>query len=106
MADYGNPNDPADAVALRAYSPYHNVRQNVRYPALLCDAGTHDTTCPPWHSRKMVAAIQDANTSGLRTLLRVREGAGHNQMTTELSIERDIEELTFFSDELNKGAVK
>jgi len=50
--------------------------------------------------------IQDANTSGLRALLRVREGAGHNQMTTELSIERDIEELTFFSDELNKGAVK
>jgi prolyl oligopeptidase len=100
MADYGNPDDPNDAPMLHAYSPYHNVREGVAYPALFCDAGADDLTCPPWHSRKMTAAVQAASSSGLRTLLRVREGAGHNQMTTDLSIERDIEELIFFSDEL------
>ena len=60
----------------------------------------HDTACPPWHSRKMVAAIAAASTSGHRNLLRVREGSGHNQMTSERAMERDIEELTFFADEL------
>ncbi len=100
MIDYGNPNDPADAPVMHAYSPYHNVRPGVRYPALFCDAGAEDTATPPWHSRKMVAAVQEASSSGLRTLLRVREGAGHNVMTGALFIERDTEELTFFLDEL------
>lgn len=100
MADYGNPEDPADAPVMHAYSPYHNVRQGVAYPALLCDAGANDIVCPPWHSRKMVAAVDAASSSGRRVRLRVRSGAAHNLMTSELLIERDIEELTFFRDEL------
>jgi prolyl oligopeptidase len=100
MADYGNPDDPADAPHLHAISPYHQVREGTRYPALLVDAGAHDITCPPWHSRKFAAAIEAASASNHRTLLRVREGAGHNQMSTELAVERFVEELTFFCDEL------
>jgi prolyl oligopeptidase len=100
MADYGNPDNPADAPFLHAISPCHHVREGARYPALLCDAGAHDTTCPPWHSRKFAAAVEAASASGRRTLLRVREGAGHNQMTTELAMERLVEELTFLCDEL------
>lgn len=100
MADYGNPDDPTHAPVMHAYSPYHRVREGVGYPALLCDAGAADVMCPPWHSRKMVAAVEAATASGRRTLLRVRAGAGHNQMTTDHAIARDIEELTFFCDEL------
>ena len=100
MADYGNPEDPVDAPVLHAYSPYHNVKPGVAYPALLCDAGADDNLCPPWHSRKMVAAVEAASSSGRRARIRVRGGAGHNQMTSELLIQRDIEELTFFYDEL------
>lgn len=103
MADYGNPEDPADALVLHAYSPYHNVRPGTAYPALLCDAGASDLVCPPWHSRKMVAAVEAASSSGRRARLRVRDGAGHNQMTSELLIQRDIEELTFFYDELTRS---
>src|SRR5262249_50023270 len=99
-ADYGDLDKPEDAAVMRAYSPYHRVRPGVAYPALLCDAGATDTTCPPWHSRKMVAAVQDASSSKRRTRLRVRDGAGHNQMTRDLFIARDTDELTFFSDEL------
>jgi prolyl oligopeptidase len=100
MADYGNPDDPADAPHMHAISPYHHVREGVRYPALLCDAGAHDMTCPPWQSRKFAAAVEAASAANHRTLLRVREGAGHSQMTTDLAIARFIEELTFFCDEL------
>ncbi len=100
VIDYGNPDDPADAPVLHAYSPYHNVRQGVRYPALLCDASAEDDRCQPWHSRKMVAAVQEANGADSRILLRVREGAGHNLMTSEMLMERDVEELVFLYDEL------
>ena len=50
-------------------------------------------------SRKFVAAVEQASSSEHRVLLRVRDGSGHNQMTTGRFIERDIEELTFFVDE-------
>lgn len=99
-ADYGDPAIPEDAAAMRAYSPVHRVRAGTHYPALLCDAGADDTTCPPWHARKMVAAVEAANSSDRRIRLRVREGTGHNMMTRELFIARDVEELTFFYDEL------
>lgn len=100
-ADYGDPAIAEDAAAMRAYSPIHRVRAGTHYPALLCDAGAADTTCPPWHARKMVASVDAANSSDRRIRLRVREGTGHNTMTRELFIERDVEELTFFYDELS-----
>ncbi|MDO9370655.1 MAG: prolyl oligopeptidase family serine peptidase [Sphingopyxis sp.] len=103
LADYGNPEDPVDAPILHAYSPYHNVKPGTAYPALLCDAGASDPVCPPWHSRKMIAAVSEATTSGRPVRLRVRDGAGHNQMTSELLIERDIDELTFFYDQLTRS---
>jgi prolyl oligopeptidase len=100
MADYGNPDDPADAPALHAYSPYHRVEQGTSYPAVLLDAGATDPSCPAWHSRKTAARLQEASTSGRRVLLRVREGSGHNQMTVDKWVQRDVEELTFLADEL------
>jgi prolyl oligopeptidase len=100
MIDYGDPNDPADAPVLRAYSPYHNVEAGVAYPALLCDAGADDVMTPPWHSRKMIAAVAQASSSGRKVALRVRQGAGHNVMSRDLFIDRDIEELTFLWDAL------
>lgn len=99
-ADYGDPSIPEDAAVMRAYSPYHAIRAGVSYPALLCDTGANDVLCPPWHSRKMIAALSEASASGRRALIRVRGGTGHNAMTPQLFMERDIEELTFFCDEL------
>jgi len=100
LADYGNPDDPADAPVLHAYSPYHRVVDGTPYPAVLLDAGADDTSCPPWHSRKTAARLAAATTSGRRVLLRVREGAGHNQLTADKALERDVEEVTFLADEL------
>jgi prolyl oligopeptidase len=100
LADYGNPDDPADAPVLHAYSPYHQVSEGTAYPAVLLDAGADDTSCPPWHSRKTAARLTEATSSGHRVLLRVREGAGHNQLTADKALERDIDEVTFLADEL------
>jgi len=97
VADYGNPDVPEDARALYACSPYHGVKAGLAYPAVLLDAGATDTSCPPWHARKMAARLQQG-TSGTRPiLLRVRGESGHNTMSEEQVRERLLEELVFLA---------
>ncbi len=60
--EYGDPDDPAAAAWLRAYSPIHNIRPVAHgaYPAALIDTGDHDDRVDPSHSRRFVAALQAA----------------------------------------------
>ena len=57
--EYGNPDDPAQAEALKAYSPYHNVRAGMRYPRVLFTTSTRDDRVHPGHARKMMARMQE-----------------------------------------------
>jgi prolyl oligopeptidase len=59
VAEFGNPDDPADWAFLRNFSPYHNVRAGVRYPPTLFIASTRDDRVHPGHARKMVARLKD-----------------------------------------------
>ncbi|GAB4038702.1 MAG: prolyl oligopeptidase family serine peptidase [Rubrivivax sp.] len=59
MAEYGNPDDPADWAALAAYSPYHNVRPGRKLPALLLITSTRDDRVHPGHARKMAARMRE-----------------------------------------------
>jgi prolyl oligopeptidase len=80
VPEYGSAEDAAAFQFLRAYSPYHNVKEGVRYPAMLFTAGENDSRVHPLHARKMAAAIQAATTSppGERpVLLWVDREAGH-----------------------------
>jgi prolyl oligopeptidase len=80
--DYGDPEDPDAARVLRAYSPYHNVREGTRYPATLVVCAANDIRCPPWHGRKLVAALQRASSGDRPILLRVWPDAGHLAATS------------------------
>ncbi|HTM85014.1 MAG TPA: prolyl oligopeptidase family serine peptidase, partial [Mycobacterium sp.] len=60
VAEYGNPDDPADWEFIAKYSPYHNISSDVDYPALLMTTSTRDDRVHPGHARKMTAALQDA----------------------------------------------
>jgi prolyl oligopeptidase len=75
--EYGDPSDPAFAPTLRAYSPYHNIRDGVSYPATLVVCGDADIRCPPWHGRKLVARLEQASVSEGPIMLRVVKDAGH-----------------------------
>jgi prolyl oligopeptidase len=57
MAEYGNPDDPAEWAWIAPYSPYQNVRQDVRYPAVLFTTSTRDDRVHPGHARKMAARM-------------------------------------------------
>jgi len=60
MAEYGNPDDPAEWDFIRTFSPYHNLRAGVRYPPTLFLTSTRDDRVHPGHARKMVARMLDA----------------------------------------------
>lgn len=75
--EYGDPADPAAAAWLHAYSPWHSIRDGVRYPATLVVCGDTDVRCPAWHGRKLVARLQDATASDAPILYRLRRDSGH-----------------------------
>jgi prolyl oligopeptidase len=59
MAEYGNPDVPADWSYIRTFSPYHNVEKTVRYPRTLFTTSTRDDRVHPGHARKMVAKMRE-----------------------------------------------
>jgi prolyl oligopeptidase len=67
--------------ALRAYSPYHNVRDGVRYPSVLMLTGANDPRVDPLQSRKMTARLQAARASKAPILLRTSDTSGHGHGT-------------------------
>ncbi len=76
-SDFGDPDDPAQYRWLRRYSPLHNLRQGVRYPATLVMTGDHDDRVIPGHSFKFGAALQAAQGGDAPILIRVDTAAGH-----------------------------
>lgn len=75
--DYGFPNKEADWKVLRAYSPYHNIRSGVDYPAVLVTTADTDDRVVPGHSFKYTAALQAAKAGPKPHLIRIETRAGH-----------------------------
>ncbi len=76
--DYGYPNKEADFRALWAYSPYHNIKDGRRYPAVLVTTADTDDRVVPGHSFKYIAALQSAEGVGEKPhLIRIETRAGH-----------------------------
>ena len=59
IAEYGDPDDPADWAFLSEYSPYHHVRGGRSYPPTLVATSTRDDRVHPGHARKMVARLRE-----------------------------------------------
>ncbi len=95
-SDYGSVDNPEEFRALYAYSPYHNVRAGVNYPATLIMTGDHDDRVFPAHSFKFAAAMQHADPHGRPILLRVESRAGHGQgMPTAKIIDEVVDTYAF-----------
>ena len=60
MAEYGDPDDPAEWEFISAYSPYQRVRSDVEYPQMLVTTSTRDDRVHPGHARKFTAALEAA----------------------------------------------
>jgi prolyl oligopeptidase len=76
--EYGSSDDPEQFRWLHAYSPYHNLREGVRYPATLVTTGDHDDRVVPAHSFKFAAELQHCQApGGPPVLIRIETSAGH-----------------------------
>ncbi|KAA9150003.1 S9 family peptidase [Amycolatopsis acidicola] len=60
MAEYGDPDDPAEWEYISKYSPYQNIRPGQPYPPTLFMTSTRDDRVHPAHARKMVAKLLEA----------------------------------------------
>jgi prolyl oligopeptidase len=75
--DYGYPNREDDFRNLLSYSPYHNVRTGVAYPAIMVTTADTDDRVVPGHSFKYTAALQAAEIGARPHLIRIETRAGH-----------------------------
>ncbi len=80
--DYGTAEESKEMFEyLKGYSPVHNVKENVAYPATLVTTGDHDDRVVPAHSFKFAAELQDKQSGSNPTLIRIETKAGHGAGT-------------------------
>ncbi len=80
--DYGTAEDDKEMFEyLKGYSPVHNVKENIAYPATLVTTGDHDDRVVPAHSFKFAAELQSKQTGDNPTLIRIETDAGHGAGT-------------------------
>ena len=84
--------------ALYAYSPLHNVRPGVRYPATLITTAESDDRVVPAHSYKFAAALQADNAGPGPVLIRIERGAGHGAGATRDQVIAQIADRLAFID--------
>jgi len=80
--DYGTAEDSKEMFEyLKGYSPVHNVKEGIEYPATMVTTGDHDDRVVPAHSFKFAAELQDKQTGNNPTLIRIETNAGHGAGT-------------------------
>ncbi len=98
-SDYGSVENADEFTALRAYSPLHNVKSGVDYPATLIITGDHDDRVFPAHSFKFAATMQAADPHGKPILIRIETRAGHGQgKPTSMQIDEVADVYAFILD--------
>ena len=76
--DYGTSEDSPELFKyLLGYSPLHNLKPGVSYPATLVTTADHDDRVVPAHSFKFAATLQECNAGPNPTLIRIDTKAGH-----------------------------
>ena len=80
--DYGTSEDDSSMFSyLLGYSPLHNIRSGVDYPATMVFTADHDDRVVPAHSFKFIATLQEKNTGPNPVLIRIESKAGHGAGT-------------------------
>jgi prolyl oligopeptidase len=103
LLEYGDARIPSQFDAIRLYSPYQNVHDGVRYPAVMLATGDLDTRVPPLQARRMTARLQAASRSGRPVILWYDAKGGHaagRGRPLSLRIDDTARELAFLAAQL------
>ncbi len=95
IADYGSSDNAEEFKALHAYSPLHNIRAGVKYPATLITTADHDDRVVPAHSFKYAATLQEKASKENPVLIRIDTKSGHGASSTSKAIEQTADIYSF-----------
>ncbi|MBU1620055.1 MAG: prolyl oligopeptidase family serine peptidase [Gammaproteobacteria bacterium] len=85
---------------IKGYSPVHNVKEGVAYPATLVTTGDHDDRVVPAHSFKFAAELQAKATGPNPQMIRIETNAGHGAgvpVSKQIELAADIFGFTLFN---------
>ncbi len=77
VSDYGSSDDSIQFNNLIKFSPLHNIKENVEYPAILVTTADHDDRVVPAHSFKYIATLQEKYKGKNPVMIRIAVKAGH-----------------------------
>lgn len=100
IADYGSSDNPEEFKALYAYSPLHNIKAGVKYPATLITTADHDDRVVPAHSFKYAATLQKAASPETPILIRIDTKSGHGASNVTKQIEATADIYAFLMHHL------
>lgn len=99
--DYGTANDSKEMFEyIKNYSPVHNIKAGVEYPATMLTTGDHDDRVVPAHSFKFGADLQAKQAGNNPTLIRIEVNAGHGagkSTTARINESADLQAFTLFN---------
>lgn len=97
--EYGKSDVKNEFEYLLKYSPLHNIKDNVQYPATLVTTGDHDDRVVPSHSFKFIATLQAkaaAKNKNIPYMVRIDTNAGHGAgKPTSKTIEEEADVWAF-----------
>jgi len=77
-SDYGRSDDNEEMFKyLLGYSPLHNIKEGIHYPATLAVTADHDDRVVPAHTFKFMAELQSKHKGANPVLARIESQAGH-----------------------------
>jgi prolyl oligopeptidase len=100
ISDYGSSDDAEQFKAIYAYSPLHNIRAGVKYPATLVTSADHDDRVVPAHSFKYAATLQEKASHETPLLIRIDTKSGHGASSTTKALETTADIYSFLFDSL------
>lgn len=77
IPEYGSSDEPEHFANLIKYSPLHNLKPGVSYPATMVTTADHDDRVVPAHSFKFAAQLQQSHQGDNPVLIRIETNAGH-----------------------------
>ena len=95
VVEYGSSDKEEDFKNLYSYSPLHNIKEGVNYPATLATTADHDDRVVPAHSFKFIASLQKNNKGDNPILLRIETKSGHGSSNLSKRIEITADIYTF-----------
>jgi prolyl oligopeptidase len=97
IPEFGSRKTEAGLRALLEMSTYHQIRDGVKYPAVLLTHGVNDPRVEVWNSTKTAARLMAATTSGRPVLLRLDYDAGHGVGSTKSQVLDERADLYAFA---------